>query len=318
MLDFVIRPLLRLLAPCAAALSLCASPAAIAEEAAAPPSPRERVSATPALWRVSDNDSVVWLFGSFHILPPQLSWRTPELAAAFSRSETVYFELPIGPETDAEVGRLSMTLGFAPRDRAAGVVLNGRDWARLVEAAARYNIPESAVQPMRPWFVSVLLSLQAIVAEGFDPESGVEKVIAAEAVAADKTLAAFETPAQQLGFFDQLDPQTERNLLISTLDDLEEGPAAFAALFNAWADGDAAAIDREINGRLRGDIPRLYEVLITERNTAWAEELEEVLAGAGETLVVVGAGHLVGADGVPTMLESRGFTVVQTTPQLAP
>ncbi len=308
---------LRFIAPLLAAVTVFSGQAS-AQTAEAPPSPRERVTATPALWKVSDEDTTVWLFGSFHILPPQLEWRTPEFEAAFAQSETVFLELPIGPETEAEVGRIAMKLGFSPSDRASGVVLAGPDWKRLKEGAARFNIPESAVRPMRPWFASVVLSVQAIVAEGFDPESGVDKRVAAEAAAAGKALDSFETPAQQLGFFADLDPQTERNLLIATLDELADGPMALAGLFNAWADGDAAAIDREINGRLRDEMPTLYDILIVQRNTAWTERLDEVMDEPGVVMVVVGAGHLAGADGVPVMLAARGFDVEQVTPTPAP
>lgn len=103
--------------------------------------------------------------------------------------------------------------------------------------------------------------------------------------------------------------------MIATLDELADGPAALADLFNAWADGDAAAIDREINGRLRDEMPTLYDILIVERNTAWTERLEQVMDEPGVVMVVVGAGHLAGADGVPTMLAARGYAVEQVSTQ---
>lgn len=191
---------LRFIAPLLIGFAFCLGSASAQSPNAPPPSPGERATATPALWKASDEDTTVWLFGSFHILPPQLDWRTAAFEAAFAEAETVFFELPIGPETEAEVGRIAMTLGFSPNDRAAGVVLSGPDWTRLKEAAARFNIPESAVRPMRPWFASVMLSVQAIVAEGFDPESGVDKRIAAQTAAEGKAMDSFETPAEQLGF----------------------------------------------------------------------------------------------------------------------
>ena len=77
-------------------------------------------------------------------------------------------------------------------------------------------------------------------------------------------------------------------------------------------------IDREINGRLRDEMPTLYDILIVQRNTAWTERLDEVMDEPGVVMVVVGAGHLAGADGVPVMLAARGYDVEQVTPTPTP
>ena len=49
--------------------------------------------------------------------------------------------------------------------------------------------------------------------------------------------------------------------------------------------------------------------LIQRRNAAWTRAIAERLAGSGETVIVVGAGHLVGPDSVPALLRARGIKV---------
>src|SRR3569832_777584 len=73
-------------------------------------------SAAPAMWEVSDADSKVWLFGSVHVLPSGLAWRTPVLDDAMKQSSLVYFEADIGPLGQLGIVLKAMLQGFIAKD----------------------------------------------------------------------------------------------------------------------------------------------------------------------------------------------------------
>src|SRR5258705_10166617 len=68
---------------------LLALPTASSAESALP------LRANPALWRVHNGTSTVYLFGSLHILPPGYKWTTPEIESAMSASDLFVFEVPV-------------------------------------------------------------------------------------------------------------------------------------------------------------------------------------------------------------------------------
>jgi uncharacterized protein YbaP (TraB family) len=59
------------------------------------------------------------------------------------------------------------------------------------------------------------------------------------------------------------------------------------------------------------DYPEVHQKLIVERNHRWLAQIEKMIAQGGNTIVVVGAAHLVGKDGVVELLKQRGYGVEQ-------
>jgi uncharacterized protein YbaP (TraB family) len=55
----------------------------------------------------------------------------------------------------------------------------------------------------------------------------------------------------------------------------------------------------------------MYRRLLVERNQNWLPKLEALFARPGHAFVVVGAAHLVGPDGLLTMLRAKGHSVEQ-------
>ena len=80
-------------------------------------------------------------------------------------------------------------------------------------------------------------------------------------------------------------------------------------MVSAWAQGDVATLDRVAVQEMKSDSPELYKVLLVERNTDWANQIQTLLQGSGTAFIAVGAAHLAGEDSVQAILKSRGVTV---------
>ncbi len=268
--------------------------------------------AAPAMWRIKDADSEFILLGTFHILPPELRWRGAALDDAFRRADLVYFEVEAdAPSAQATTVRIMMTEGFNPPGTLLSDMLEPGDARKLQEIVKSLGLRFAAVNPMRPWQAFLTLSVQLIIQQGFDPGSGVDSVLLSEARTLGKDVLFFETLGQQLELFTGLEPETEKALLVLTINDWDEEVAAFDRLFTAWRMGDADFINKEMNTSMHKNVPEVFQRLIVERNKAWAAEIAGAMKdGSGNAFVAVGAGHLVGDDySVPALLAAYGFEV---------
>ncbi len=268
--------------------------------------------ATPPLWRVTDDDSEFWLFGTFHILPPDVEWRQGVLDAVLQGAATFYFEVDgDAPDAQSRTLNILMTKGFNTPGETLSNLLSADDAQRLTEIAAELGAPMAALDPMRPWQAFLALSVQFIINQGFEPGKGADNVLIAEARTRGKDLKFFESIEEQLGFFTELPPEIEKELLVSTLRDWEEQKAGFDGLFEAWRTGDIAVIDQNMNETIRENAPEVFQVLIVDRNKAWGEMIaNDMREGSGVALVAVGAAHMAGEeDSLPALLAADGFTV---------
>ncbi|MAK83085.1 TraB/GumN family protein [Phenylobacterium sp.] len=283
---------------------LCALILLALSTACAPPPAK----AEPAVWIVRDHDSEMLLFGSVHLLPPGLDWRPQTLDDALADADDLWFELPVGPATDQEAGRLAMRLGVLPPGPGLYERLPEESRLRLGRLAVKYGVPPNMLDQLKPWFAEVLLVTTMVGARGADIAHGVERQVSAAAPPAVR-LQALESVEDQLAAFDNVPMEEQLASLAYNLQAMEEDPAAFDRLVSIWMSADLAALEAEAVTPLKAVAPALYERLIVARNAAWLAQLQDRLEGSGRTVVVVGAGHLVGEVGLPARLRALGYQV---------
>ena len=264
--------------------------------------------AQPPVWVVKDANSEMVLFGSVHVLPPGLTWRPPALDAALRKADDIWFELPVGPGAEQEIARLAGTLGVLPPDKSLFRMLPQEDATRLVKVADAYGVDKTVLDRLEPWLAEVALAAAAYKKAGAEAQYGVEAILNTAAPPAARR-QALETPAEQLGLFDTAPLPGQLASLGETLQELDQDPDTFMDLVRAWLAGDVRKLDEEALEPLRKASPDLFQRLVTQRNSNWTRELDARLRGSGRTVVVVGVGHLVGADGVPARLRALGYSV---------
>lgn len=272
------------------------------------------VQSDPALWVVRDADSTVYLFGSFHLLPPELDWRTEPVDAALAEADTVWFEADaFSSEAQSQMQALLPQIGFNPPGVALTSLIDEEARADLAQVAGMLGAEPAALaaslDPMRPWLASLQIAVAGIQALGYDPNSGVERVLHLEAEAAGKAFDYFETAEQQMRFFADLPLEAQVAEFERGLQEMAEDPDMIEALTIAWAEGDVARIDAMINESMRDSGSALYEVIIVQRNRDWIPQIVEILDGEGVDFVAVGAAHMPGDQGVIALLEAQGYAV---------
>lgn len=265
-------------------------------------------AAQPPVWIVTDKDSEMVLFGSVHLLPPGLDWRPAALTRALAAADDVWFELPPTPATEAEVTRQALDRGVLPPGQTLSGLLPPADAARLARVAQAYAIDLPSLDRFEPWMAEFILAGAVAAKVGASNAEGVEAQISA-ATPPTTIRRAFETPAGQLEILDGTPMADQLASLRDSLRELEEDPQAYARLVKVWTAGDAAAIDAQVVQPLKRVAPAVFQRLVQDRNTAWLATLDKRLKGAGRTVVIVGVGHLVGAEGLPQRLRALGYSV---------
>lgn len=264
-------------------------------------------AAEPPMWIVRDADSTIVLFGSVHVLPRELDWRSARLDEALARADDIWFETPMGADAEAAASRASQASAYLAEGQTLSALLSPRGRARLQRVSAGLGIPLAHIDRLRPWYADIMLGVTALARQGALVSSGVEQTLAAAAPAA--TRRSFETPGEQIAFFADAPMTDQIASLEDTLRQLEEDPGFYDQLIAAWVAGDAGAIETLGLTPMKQTSLHLYDVLIVQRNRRWAKVIAERLAGSGETVIIVGVGHLVGPDSVPALLRARGVTV---------
>jgi uncharacterized protein YbaP (TraB family) len=189
--------------------------------------------------------------------------------------------------------------------------LMGEDlFSRAEQAAAAIDIPLELLAQSEPWLAAMTVELMVLYRIGFDPLLGVEMTLSNRARADGKPIEGLETVDEQLGFLDGLPIEAQREMLLQTLLQGATLRESVDELVAAWRHGDTAALEAGLLDSM-SEQEALMDALVTDRNRRWAETIAGWLDDDRDYLVVVGALHLVGDEGVPALLEAAGFGIQQ-------
>lgn len=279
-------------------LGRCARPAlalllaALAVPAAALPSiavqPAPAAAEQPALWVLSDADTTIYLFGTFHALDDRTDWFARNVRAAFNSSDELVLEtlVPNDPiELFASLSRHSLAAPMVP---GAPVVTTSRG-----------SFGASAGQAMA-----------AGRSVGLSVERGADAVLRRIADAEGKPVDGLESFDFQLNMFATLPAATPVTRTAAGASQSSDAGRILLDMRSAWKRGDASSF-AIVLGNLEAQSPATYQRLFVDRNNHWARWIAERMERPGTVFVAVGTGHLIGRDSVQQKLGSRGYTATR-------
>jgi uncharacterized protein len=300
--------LLRWIASLVLALASCLSFAAWAQTpelqvAAAAPAPVER--AQPALWKVADKDTTIWLFGTIHALPPGIDWFDGPVREAFDGSDELVTEIAgIDP---LAVQRLVLERAMLPQGETLRAMLGDDLKAAYEKQLASMNLPPQTFDGFKPWYAALNLSTLSNFRQGYAKANGVDHALGERAKTLGLGHGALETSEFQIGLFDSLPLATQKRYLADMIKELPNAAEQLTTMVEAWRNGDVVQLAKLLNSE--DDDPQLAEMLLTARNKAWTEWIDDRLDRPGTVFLAVGAGHLAGKDSVQDLLAGRGVAV---------
>lgn len=283
-------------------VAAAAPPATAAAPAEAPaPAPR------PAIWLLQDEDTKIYLFGTVHVFPASLNWRSATLNRVIAEADELVMETP--EASSGEMGDPARLL--RPMEMGKSIPILERVSppmrSRLAGMLAGTGMPMAYFDSLHTWAVAFLLTGFQIADSTGGSEgvalSGAEEVLGADFRRRKKPISGVETMEDQVNVFASMPIGAQRRFLESLLVEADPAAAPPPSTDHAWIAGDVEAIAAEMNAMPA----ELYHPLLTVRNRNWTAWLEQRLARPGTVLFAVGAGHLAGPDSVQTMLAARGL-----------
>jgi uncharacterized protein YbaP (TraB family) len=294
----------------AAALSALFGACVLARDAT-PPAAVPATAPRPLLWKVSDADNSVYLLGSFHALKDSDYPLAASVDAAFADAESIAFE--VSPE-EMNSPELAQQMFGAARF-TDGITLersvDAVTWKRLQAYAQSKGMDIATLQGFEPWFVAILVTQSELAKLGYDATQGLDRHLMAQAAKSRKRTMGLETAMSQIRVLDGMSPEEQRESLAEALDDAAAFRERMEELHRLWREGDEVRLEALLAGDFRKKYPALYRRVNVERNQAWMPKVGAMLDGVrdDDTLVVVGAMHVLGADGLVSQLRAKGYRV---------
>jgi len=262
------------------------------------------------MWMAEGTSHRVYLLGSVHLLRAQDHPLPRIIDDVYDEAETLYMELDMDDLDPLLMQATINRLGMLDEGTSLQDVMGVELYAEAKARAAELELPLDMLERTEPWLAAITVEQLALARIGFNPSYGVEMHLLKKASSDGKEILGFESVEQQLAYLDGLSLDAQRDLLMQTLAESAAIQDLMDDLILAWRSGDIDYLERTLLEDVSG-YPELYDTIVASRNRLWVDTIDALLEQREDYLVVVGALHLVGDDGVPHLLEQRGVRITQ-------
>ncbi|MES2606058.1 MAG: TraB/GumN family protein [Pseudomonadota bacterium] len=269
--------------------------------------------AKTSMWVVSNGENTVYIGGTIHILRPADHPVPRAYDEAYAKASSVYFELDMDNPAELGVGLTQGQVQIMVRDPEVQSLKNVL--SSEAHGALSIHLGKKGIQMLQvdTWsaqmVVNVFVTPDLRIAAGATA-TGVDATFANKAIADKKPVFGLESFQSQITLLHALNEGRESELVLESLAALEDGsaPVEIGKLINAWRLGDVAYIQSESEEN-RAESARDYDLVLTNRNNAWLPQIEALLRSPETELVLVGAAHMAGPEGLVALLKSLGYNV---------
>ena len=262
------------------------------------------------MWRLDGDVNSVWLLGSVHLLRADDHPLPSLIQEAYNEAETLIMEMDMDDIDPVEAQSLLTELGLIHDGRTLRDLMGPEQYAKAEAFANRADIPLSMLAKSEPWLAAITVEQMMLSRIGFNPLFGIENHLAEKAAADGKEILGLETIRQQFQFLDNMSLESQRSLLLQSLEESIEIEKIMDELIDAWRYGDIAFMKDNMLDDMQ-EYPELYATIVVDRNRNWVEQIVDLLGDKDDYLVIIGALHLIGDDGLPALLAERGYEPVQ-------
>ena len=265
----------------------------------------------PAMVWVAEGDTNrVYLMGSIHVLREQDHPLPDIVEAVYEEAERLVMEIDMDDIDPFSALQFLMQNGVLQGDDTLKEVMGAEMYAQAEASAAEIDIPIELLEKSEPWLAAMTVQEMIMMRVGFKAEFGIEMYLMAKATADGKPITGLETVEQQLGFLDGLSPDTQSRWLLQSILEGRRMEILIDEMVAAWRSGDVQFLEKEL--LLEMDThPELHDAILVDRNKSWINPIIDLLDERDDYLVIVGAAHLVGEDGVPDLLSKQGVRIKQ-------
>ena len=249
------------------------------------------------------------LLGSVHFGRPDFRF-DPAILEGFESSDGLVMELAPEDVTPERMLALLQEMGRLPEDRTLSELLSPEAYRALAQALERSGYSIAGLDPFEPWVSIIFLASLAAQGGGLSREEGVEAHFI-ERAEARLEIIGLETPEEQMTVFDSMPLELQEEILRGLVGEGDAFGEVTDAIVEAWLRGDSERLaELALIGSHQDEGAKAFQqAMYLERNRKMAREIAELIDRGGEWFVVIGAAHMVGDEGIPALLEKRGYLV---------
>jgi hypothetical protein len=262
------------------------------------------------MWEVAGEKNSVYLLGSIHLLRAEDYPLPTALDTAYADADVLIMEIDMDDLDPFAIQTAFTSYGVLHDDTTLRYLMGVELYEQALTAAQDIDIPLDMLRKTEPWYAAMTIEIMMLNRIGFDPTLGIEMYMMSKAQVDGKRIDGFETAEEQIQFLDGMSIQAQRDMLISTLTESAKLGELMDELIDAWRHGDTAHLESGMLDDLRKH-EELNKAMVTDRNGRWVDRIETLLDDDENYLIVVGALHLIGPDGVPKQLQQSGYHVQQ-------
>jgi uncharacterized protein YbaP (TraB family) len=264
--------------------------------------------ADSSVWKVQKDESIIYLGGTFHLLR-QSDFPLPmEFDKAYRASDILVFETDLGKLMEPSTQQKLMSKAMYTDGSTIENHLSPQTYSLLNEYCASKGIPLAAIKQFKPSIVVVTITVMELAKMGVTAE-GVDLFFYQLAARDNKTVEGLETVEEQIHFVVGMGEGNEDAFVTHSIKDLESIMQKYESMVDAWKTGDAKKLNDLMVAELKTKTPKLYKELIVDRNENWLPMIDAYQKTLEKEFILVGAGHLVGPDGIVKALRKKGYKV---------
>ncbi len=263
-----------------------------------------------SVWKISSSNSIVYIGGTCHVLRETDFPLPKEFDTAYARSARLVFETDIKQMSDPQFQIRLMQAGTYTDGQTLEQNLKPVTVAAVKAHCEKIGIPFAALNRMKPAMVMMMLTMTELQKHGVT-RKGADFFFSEKAHRDKKPTISLETPEEQIRMLASLGQENPDELLTYTLQDMDRVGEIIGTIITAWKTGDQKKLNELFVDELKKEHPRLYKDLLSDRNHRWVVKVREFFKTDETELILVGAGHLVGDDGLLSRLTKEGFKVEQ-------
>jgi len=260
------------------------------------------------LWKVSSGTNTVYLLGSVHLLKQDDYLIDRSIEEAYENSSQVLFEVNLDTTDEQKIQQLVITKGTYTDARTLKDDLSNKTFEAARKFLSDMGMDIEQFKTFKPWLLATTLSISELQRLGYDPSQGVDKFFYEKAKKDGKRVDGFETAEYQLSIFSDMPVSVQDALLLQTMKELHDLGMQFPLIIEAWKSGDSQALSNILLNSFK-EYPGIYKALLVDRNNKWLPKIQTLIGLKENSLVIVGAAHLIGADGIIASLKYKGYRV---------
>jgi len=262
------------------------------------------------LWKVESGNGKVYLLGSIHLLRRDDALLKSIIYETFDKSQRLVLEVDLLNDDRHKMQQLILQRGVNLDGKTLQQKVSQETFQRATLWANQLGIDINALARFKPWVTGLTMMVMHLQKLGFDPNSGVDRQLAQRAKQANKPVSGLETAEFQFNLLDDLPPSLQEMMLRHSLGEMAQIEKMVDHIVRAWRNGDVGAAETLFLGSMK-EYPEIQEKLLDARNRNWLPQIEKFINSGEDILVVVGAAHLVGKNGVIELLKGQGYKLEQ-------